>query len=164
MPEWPIGTALKAVAGSDVSRGFESRPLCVSTYRVDRAHVAVLSGVVLIVSSLTAFLAFLLASRVLGTMTVVLLVFAALMALRPPVVVRLDEHGLRSRRLKILWSDVTAVRTADGQLILQTDDVERRLSLTALGRRRRELLTEVHERMNDSRGYTPWDPSADPTD
>ena len=28
VPEWPIGTALKAVAGSDVSRGFESRPLC----------------------------------------------------------------------------------------------------------------------------------------
>ena len=28
MPEWPIGTALKAVAGRDVSRGFESRPLC----------------------------------------------------------------------------------------------------------------------------------------
>ena len=29
VPEWPIGTALKAVAGSNVSRGFESRPLCV---------------------------------------------------------------------------------------------------------------------------------------
>ena len=28
VPEWPIGTALKAVAGRDVSRGFESRPLC----------------------------------------------------------------------------------------------------------------------------------------
>jgi hypothetical protein len=27
VPEWPIGTALKAVAGSDVSRGFESRLL-----------------------------------------------------------------------------------------------------------------------------------------
>ena len=31
VPEWPIGTALKAVAGRDVSRGFESRPLCSST-------------------------------------------------------------------------------------------------------------------------------------
>ncbi len=30
VPEWPIGTALKAVAGRDVSRGFESRPLCCS--------------------------------------------------------------------------------------------------------------------------------------
>ena len=30
VPERPIGTALKAVAGSDVSRGFESRPLCYS--------------------------------------------------------------------------------------------------------------------------------------
>ena len=28
VPERPIGTALKAVAGRDVSRGFESRPLC----------------------------------------------------------------------------------------------------------------------------------------
>ncbi|WP_344327988.1 hypothetical protein [Aeromicrobium halocynthiae] len=135
-----------------------------STYRVDRAHVAVLSGVVLIVSSVTALLAFVLASRVLGTMTVVLLVFAALMAVRPPVVARLDDHGLRSRRLKVLWADVTGVRTADGQLVLQTDDGERRLSLTAVGRRRRELLAEVRERMNDSRGYTPWDPSAPTSD
>lgn len=164
MPEWPIGTALKAVAGSDVSRGFESRPLCVSIYRVDRAHVAVLSGVVLIVSGVTALLAFVLASRALGTATVVLLVFAALMALRPPVVVRLDEHGLRSRRLKVLWSEVTGVRTADEQLVLATDDGERRLKLTAVGRRRRELLTEIRERMNDSRGYTPWDPSAPTSD
>ena len=40
MPERPIGTALKAVAGRDVSRGFESRPLCQSATDRQRVDVA----------------------------------------------------------------------------------------------------------------------------
>src|SRR5690606_10344817 len=94
VPEWPIGTALKAVAGRDVSRGFESRPLCVNVYRIDRPAAAVTAGVLVVGAALAAFVAFLLTSVAATVVAVVLLVVAALLMLRPPVVARLDETGL----------------------------------------------------------------------
>ena len=161
MPEWPNGTALKAVADRNASRGFESRPLCVSTYRVDRAHAAVLSGVLLIAAGVLAFLAFVFTSTLLAVLVGVLLLAAAGVVARPPVIIRLDATGFRARGARGRWDDVTGVHTEDGALVLDGEGgVQHRIGLATVGRRSRELAREVHDRMNDARGYRPYEPGA----
>ncbi len=159
MPEWPNGTALKAVADRNASRGFESRPLCVSTYRVDRAHAAVLSGVLLIAAGVLAFVAFVLTSTVVAGLVVVLLLAAAYAVARPPVIVRLDADGFRARGVRGRWDDVTGVRTEESTLVLEGEGGARhRIGLASVGRRSHELAREVHDRMNVARGYRPYEP------
>ncbi|WP_375001238.1 hypothetical protein [Aeromicrobium sp. CTD01-1L150] len=129
-----------------------------SIYRVDRAHVAVLSGILVMVAGVTAFVAFLLSSTVAGAIAVLLLLAAALLMVRPPVVARLDAHGLRARRLRLLWLDVENVALEDGQLVLEGAAGEHRLTLATAGRRTHELVREVYDRMNTAHGYTRWEP------
>jgi hypothetical protein len=128
VPEWPIGTALKAVAGSDVSRGFESRPLCresvmdevvdavvdgQSVYLISRAHtVAVLgrfataAGIFVVAATLVAALVDGLPDPLAGVLLVSIAVavaltgIAALRVLRPAVLLRLDDTGYRVHGLR----------------------------------------------------------------
>ncbi len=170
VPEWPIGTALKAVAGSNVSRGFESRPLCMeTTYRLDRSVALVTVGVQLVVAAVAVFAAFTLAPRDdavrwAGYLAIVVLVLALTGALRfavrPPVLLRLDADGYRSRARSPegafagRWLDVEDVEVTDETLCLRTTDgAVRRLPLELVGRARRPLLRDVHERLNTAHGY-----------
>ena len=128
MPERPIGTALKAVAGRDVSRGFESRPLCrpavnVSTSRKDvvstsRYHLArgasmlafggssllcggaYLSGVVLerITDGSAGWVALRAVLLVLAVVFLVGLLRALWRLVRPPVALRMDTEGYSMAR------------------------------------------------------------------
>jgi hypothetical protein len=169
VPEWPIGTALKAVAGSNVSRGFESRPLCVTTYRLDRAAALVTVGVCLVVAAAAVFIAFLLAPvdgavRWIGYVAIgvaVLALGAALrFALRQPVVLVLDDDGYRSRSRTAgtpfagRWLDVDDVTVTDDILRLGlTEGGEQRFGLELVGHDRMRLLRELHERLNTANGY-----------
>jgi hypothetical protein len=173
VPEWPIGTALKAVAGSNVSRGFESRPLCLitpmSTYRLDRGAALVTVGVCLVVAAVAVFLAFLLAPldnavRWIGYLAIVVavtaLVGALRFALRPPVLLRLDDDGYRSRTRSSgglfsgRWLDVEDVMVVDDVLCLTTTGgLVHRLPLGFVGRERMRLLRDMHDRLNAANGY-----------
>jgi hypothetical protein len=169
VPEWPIGTALKAVAGSNVSRGFESRPLCVNTYRLDRGVALVTVGVFLVIAAVAVFLAFLLAPldspvRTIGYAAIVVAVLALIgalrFALRPPVLLRLDADGYRSRTRSTAglfsgrWLDVEDV-TADDDVLRMTTTAgtEQRFPLGLVGGQRMRLLRDVHDRLNAANGY-----------
>ena len=169
VPEWPIGTALKAVAGSNVSRGFESRPLCVNTYRLDRGVALATVGISLVVAAVAVFLAFMLAplenaARWIGYVAIVVAVLASVTALRhairPPVILRLDDEEYYSRTRTTgglfsgRWLDVEDVKVADGVLVFRiVGGGEQRMPLAFFGRDRMRLLRDIHERLNTANGY-----------
>ena len=172
VPEWPIGTALKAVAGSDVSHGFESRPLCVTRYRLDRAHLMVLAGVCFIIAAVSVVIAFLTAGKgsvgtvvaiVMSIVALVALIVAAVMNLRPPTVLTLDEIGLRARGRHgdTTWKQVESVQVSDG-LLRFTDGTG---AITAVPlqlvdhRERIDLIRDVYDRLNAANGYRRFHPS-----
>ena len=170
VPEWPIGTALKAVAGSNVSRGFESRPLCVSsTYRLDRGVAMMSVGICLVVAAVATFLAFMLmpldnSVRFIGYAAGAVAAFAIVVALnysfRRPVVLTLDHDGYRSRtrstqgRFSGQWLDVEDVRAADDVLVFSlVGGGEQQMPLAFFGRDKVRLLREINERLNAANGY-----------
>jgi hypothetical protein len=129
-----------------------------TTYRLDRAPVLLVVGGAVVVAAVTGFLAFVLSSVVAGVVTLVLPVAAALFALRPPTVARLDEHGIRTRRSRERWVDVEDVTLRDGALLLalgEEGEQQRavRIPLASVGRRSQELVREVYDRMNTAHGY-----------
>lgn len=172
VPEWPIGTALKAVAGRNVSRGFESRPLCVTRYRLDRAHLMVTAGVCFLVAAAGVVVAFLSAGRgsvggaltIIGAATAILaLAVAAYLNLRPPTVATLDPVGLQSRGRgdSIVWKQVQDVSVGDG--LLRFTDASGAVSALPLGlverRQRADLIRDVYDRLNTANGYRRFDPA-----
>jgi hypothetical protein len=172
VPEWPIGTALKAVAGSNVSRGFESRPLCVTRYRLDRAHLMVLAGVCFIVAAVSVVVAFLIAGGgalatgatiIAAGIAVVALLVAAIANLRPPVVLTLDAAGYRARGRHGdgAWKQVESVEVVEG-LLRFTDGsgAVTAFPLRLVDRTRRaDLIREVYDRLNTANGYRRFDPT-----
>lgn len=129
-----------------------------TTYRLDRAPVLLVVGGVVVAAAATGFLAFVLPSTVAALVTLVLLLGAAVFAFRPPVVARLDEHGIRTRRARERWVDVEDVTLRDGALLLalgEEGDEQRalRIPLSSVGSRSQELVREVYDRMNTAHGY-----------
>lgn len=168
MPEWPNGTALKAVADRNASRGFESRPLCVnspSKYRLGRAHRLMVVGAAFVVAAVAVMVAFAVRSSgvgfgiALGIAAVVALAAIALLLIGPVVVI-VDADGFRARIRSggprtIAWADVEEVDTADGLLVLTNtagDDVRFPLAMVEPAQRT-PLLREVHDRLNTANGY-----------
>lgn len=165
MPERPIGTALKAVAGRNVSRGFESRPLCVTKYRLDRAQALVAVGVLFVVAAVLVVVAFLASAWVWVAVVVVALV-AFRLVLVPPVVVRFDENGFRGRvrtagvgSFRGRWVDVTDAQISSNVLRLTCESgpgLQLPLVLVQNGRRA-ELVRDVYSRLNTANGYQRYD-------
>lgn len=134
-----------------------------SIYRVDRGAALLMVGVSFVVSAIGVVAAFLLAPRdgalgivgwVFAVVAVLALLVAARFALRPPVVARLDDVGLRARGLRVEWIDVEGVDLSATALRLTTGDGEKLVDLTPLGPRRAELAREVYDRLNVAHGYT----------
>jgi hypothetical protein len=173
VPERPIGSALKALAGSNVSRGFESRPLCLTTYRLDRRFVLPAVGLNLIIAGVTTALALTLSSvEVLGWVFGGLGLVAVLNALRilgvPPVVVRADAAELRIggpmtvRPVHVAWSAVEDVSVDGGRLLVDRGNGEvLAFPLAYVGGRGTELLRDLYDRLNTANGYRRFDPTAD---
>ena len=141
VPERPIGTALKAVAGSDVSRGFESRLLRprenrdmtadASThvvYRWPRARlVAVLGRIVMVLGALWVVATIAVAAwdlsdgwlLALGLVSLGVLAASAVLFARPPAVLELTQEGYRVSGVRgggtaaARWTNVRAVSTGE---------------------------------------------------
>jgi hypothetical protein len=114
-------------------------------------------GVCLVVSAVAVFVAFVASDwlRVVAAVGAVAAVLvAARFALRPPVVLRLDGDGYRSRTATGRWLDVEDVTVADDVLRLRlADGAEQQLPLAFAGRARLALLRDVHEHLNAAHGY-----------
>lgn len=171
MPERPIGSALKALAGSNVSRGFESRPLCLTNYRLDRRFVLLAVGINVMFAGVAAALAFFLSSvAALAWVFGILSVAALLNALRvyafPPVVARTDPGGLRVggpltvKPIRVPWLEVEDVTTGEGRLFVDRgNDEVIAFPLAYVGGRATELLRDLYERLNTANGYRRFNPS-----
>jgi hypothetical protein len=144
-----------------------------TTYRLDRGVALVTVGAGLVVAAVAVFLAFLLAPlespvRWVGYLAIVVGVTALVgvlrFALRPPVLLRLDDDGYRSRARSSgglfsgRWLDVEDVIVVDDVLCLATTaGLVHRLPLGFVGRDRMRLLRDVHDRLNAANGYRRFD-------
>jgi hypothetical protein len=144
-----------------------------TTYRLARPYALRAFGFHLIVAAVTAFAGVLalgsdttwvdVVGWVLLGVTALVVLDGVRVLLRPPVVARLDERGIRAGRggqgeLRVLWSDVETVEYADEggprrmQLTLTAGGTPY-IALSAVGERADELIREVHARMNSANGY-----------
>jgi len=143
-----------------------------STYRLARPYALRAFGLHLVPAAATAFVGVILLGvdatwpRVVGWVLLALTVLAVLdgvrVLVRPPVVARLDDRGLRAGRgreqLRVLWRDVETVEYADEsgprrlQLTLKEGGTPS-LALGTVGERGDELIRDVHARMNSANGY-----------
>ena len=140
-----------------------------STYRLDRGVALVFVGGSLIVAAVAVFPAFLLTPldnewHWIGIAAILVAVAAALvavrLAVRRPVVLRLDDDGYYSRTRSTggaftgRWLDVEDVTVADGMLVFSiAGGGEQRLPLEFVGAERMRLLRDVHDRLNTANGY-----------
>jgi hypothetical protein len=140
-----------------------------STYRLDKSVALVTVGISLVAAAVAVFVAFLLAPldsplRWIGYVAIVVAVLAALMALRfairPPVVLRLDEQEYHSRTRSAgglfagRWLDVEDVTVVDDVLVFSiTGGREQRMPLEFFGPDRMRLLRDIHDRLNAAHGY-----------
>ncbi|WP_020691420.1 hypothetical protein [Aeromicrobium massiliense] len=144
-----------------------------TTYRLARPYALRAFGFHLIAAAVTAFAGVLalgvdtswvrIAGWALLGVTVLAVLDGVRVLLRPPVVARLDERGIRAGRggqgeLRVLWSDVETVEYANEggprrlQLTLTAGGTPY-IALSAVGDRADELIREVHARMNSANGY-----------
>ena len=162
---------MKALAGSNVSRGFESRPLCVTNYRLDRRFVLRALGfnVSLVGVMMVGFFLFPTGSFggiACGIAALLLLSNSINLMALPPVVVRTSAAEIRVggrltvKRLRLLWTDVEGVERDDARLYLNRGE-ERILAfpLAYVGGRSDELVRDIYDRLNEANGYTRFDPS-----
>ncbi|MCW2747375.1 MAG: hypothetical protein JWP10_517, partial [Nocardioidaceae bacterium] len=168
MPEWPIGTALKAVVDRNANRGFESRPLCLKTYRLDRRFALQLFGHRMIAAAVMVLLGFVgvgvggflkPVGIVLFVLAVGAILWGVLVLVRPPRVIRLSAHGYRIGRVpeggvvSDEWIRVEKVKVeslAAGLclVLVLTDGRVTTVPLSLVAQRSGELQREVHERLN----------------
>ena len=137
-------------------------------YRLDRAAAFVVGGIDLVLAAVLVAPAFWLydepgAAGVVAEICAVLAGAAVGMALwfliRPPVVLRLDSDGYRSRikfssgRFSGLWADVENAEVANGMLVLTTSDGQRAFPLRLVGEQRVQVLTELNTLLDAAHGY-----------
>jgi hypothetical protein len=141
----------------------------VTTYRLDRSIALTSVGMCLVVAAVAVFAAFLLAPLETGVrwigyaaiaVVVLALVLALRLALRPPVVLRLDADGYSSRTrsdgglFSGRWLDVEDVTVTDDVLVFAlVDGGAQRLPLGFVGADRPRLLRDIHDRLNAAHGY-----------
>ncbi|MGH3474964.1 MAG: hypothetical protein ACRDOT_08645 [Aeromicrobium sp.] len=140
-----------------------------TTYRLDRGVALATVGIGLVVAAVAVFLAFMLApldnaARWIGYVAIVVAALAAVVtlrfAIRPPVVLRLDdvEYYSRTRTVGGLfsgkWLDVEDVTVAGDVLVFSiAGSGEQRMPLGFFGRERMRLLRDVHDHLNAANGY-----------
>jgi hypothetical protein len=131
-------------------------------FRLDRGAALATAGVFVIVAAVCAGAAFWFSPTIFGSIAVAALGVAAVYALRPPVVLKLDESGYASRvrfesgRFVGAWSHVVEAGVVDGFLVLTTNAEERVFPLRLVGGQRVQVLKAINERLNDANGYRPF--------
>lgn len=144
-----------------------------SVFRLDPRHGLRLLGIRLVLAAALVVLAGVLLGfggvaggigYVLGGCAALLVVLAIVALIRPPGVVRLDEHGYRIRQVprpgtrSADWAEVTRVEVREGHLgqtLVVTLEDGRRTSvpLVLVARQAKALKLEMHDRLNRARGY-----------
>ncbi|HUQ00739.1 MAG TPA: hypothetical protein VM093_09800 [Aeromicrobium sp.] len=133
-----------------------------TTFRLDRAAALATSGVLVMVGAVCAVAAFWLSSAIATALAVGAVVIAGVYALRPPVVLRLDAEGYRSKlrfstgRFEGTWAEVEDAGIADGLLVLSTATGRSAFPLRLVGRQRVQVLTAFNEHLNEANGYRRW--------
>lgn len=97
-----------------------------------------------------------------GVVSVVALVLAARLALRPPVVLTLDDNGYRGRVraargvFEGRWKDVrdVSLNSRDLRITTVTNDEQIFPLETIDAQQRRAMVREVYDRLNTAHGYT----------
>ena len=131
-------------------------------FRLDRAAALATAGVFVVIAAVCAGAAFLLTSAILGAIALAALGIATVYAMRPPVVLRLDEHGYSSRvrfdsgRFVGTWTDVEQAELVEGFLVLSGPSGQRAFPLRLVGGQRVQVLAAVNERLNEANGYRPF--------
>ena len=124
-------------------------------------------------AAVAVFLAFMLApldnaARWIGYVAIVVAALAVVMtlrfAIRPPVVLRLDDEEYYSRTRTVgglfsgRWLDVEDVTVSDDVLVFSlAGSGEQRMPLGFFGRERMRLLRDVHDHLNAANGYRRFD-------
>ncbi len=160
---------MKALAGSNVSRGFESRPLCSMNYRLERRFVLRPLGLnVMTIGTFTvgAFVLPTALSLACAALVALLVINAGSLVLRPPVVIRTSDEQVRVggrltvRRIATPWTDVEGVDLSDDRLFFtHGDETILSFPLAYVGSRRAELIRDIYDRLNAANGYRRFDPS-----
>jgi hypothetical protein len=138
----------------------EDRP--VTIFRLDRGAALITTGVFVLLTAPLAAIAFWWSSWLLAAGAASCGIVAAIYAFRPPVVLRLDATGYRSRlrfasgRFAGAWADVEDAEVADGLLILTTSDAPQAFPLRLVGRQRVQVLTAFSEYLDAANGYKRW--------
>ena len=133
-----------------------------TTFRLDRGAAFITAGVFVLIAAPLAAVAFWLSSWLLAACAASCGVVAAIYAVRPPVLLRLDEQGYRSRlrfsfgRFAGAWTDVEDAEVADGLLILTTAGATQAFPLRLVGRQRVQVLTAFSEHLDAANGYQRW--------
>lgn len=131
-------------------------------FRLDRSAALATAGIFVLVAAVAAGAAFWMSSTILGAIAVAGVGIAAVYALRPPVVLKLDAAGYGSRvrfesgRFVGTWRDVEEADVADGFLLLSTNGGQQAFPLRLVGGQRVQVLKAVNERLNDANGYRPF--------
>lgn len=128
-------------------------------FRLDRAAALATTGVFVVIAAACTGAAFWLSSPIVGAVAIAALGIGAVYAVRPPVVLRLDDDGYSSRvrfqsgRFVGQWRDVEEAGVVEGFLVMETKDSQRAFPLRLVGGQRVQVLAAVNERLNDANGY-----------
>jgi hypothetical protein len=138
-------------------------------YRLDRRFVLRPLGINLMTLGTFTVGAFLLSgvwAWLCAALVALLVINAASLALRPPIVVRTSADDIRVggrltvRRLTMPWSDVEGVEHADERLYFtRGDETILSFPLAYVGQRRDELVRDIYDRLNTANGYKRFDPT-----
>ena len=134
----------------------------VTTFRLDRGAALITAGVFVLMAAPLVAGAFWWSSWLLAALAASCVVVALIYAVRPPVLLRLDANGYRSRlrfssgRFAGPWSDVEDAEVADGLLILTTTNETQAFPLRLVGRQRVQVLTAFSEHLDAANGYQRW--------
>lgn len=133
-----------------------------TTFRLDRSAALITAGVFVLIAAPLAAAAFWWSSWLLAAFAASSALVAAVYAIRPPAILRLDAEGYRSPmrfssgRFAGLWSAVEDAEVADGLLILTTPEETQTFPLRLVGRQRVQVLTAVSEHLDQANGYQRW--------
>ena len=101
-----------------------------------------------------------------AALVALLVINAATLVLRPPIVVRTSADDVRVggrltvRRLTVPWGEVEGVEYADDRLYFtRGDETILSFPLAYVGARRDELVRDIYDRLNTANGYKRFDPS-----
>jgi len=135
------------------------------TYRLDRRFVLASVGVQMIAAGVAAMLAFLVWGP-LGVLTLLLLLNALRVVVRPPVVARTEASGARlggpqtAKPVRLTWSEVNDVGIEGSSLVFdRADGSSVVFSLVHLGGQATAFVRDVYGRLNEANGYRRFDPT-----